>query len=202
MKSYKNQEEMLKALQNVSSEDMKASGDKSVEFTLEENMDSCYDHSEEFDSIIAEHLEPVKRFCLEKGVPFLCVVLPAQQDKKHVKTFALGYLPGVRMTPLMQKLHSVLQNDKNGDAPEFLETAIELGTSIEKHLVEESENGVIEIDKALSVVKASVTYQLMQKFVAQGDTSALEGLMGVLGLSLDDCLPKKGNVEPLPKIDA
>lgn len=200
MKKYKNQEEMLKDLQNHSSEAMIASGDKSVEFQLEENMTAFYDHSEEFDAVITEHLEPVKRFCLEKGVPFLCVVLPAQKADAHVKTFALGYMPGIRMTPLMRKLHSVLQEDKNGDAPEYMETAIKLGTSIENHLTEEAENGTIELAKALAVVKASVTSHLMAEFVEQGDTSGLEALLGMLGLSLDDCLSKK-DVGPLPKID-
>lgn len=200
MKKYKNQEEMLKELQNVSSEAMIEAGDKSVEFQLEENMSSCYDHAEAFDAIMTEHLEPLKRFCLEKGIPFLCVVLPAQEEKGKVKTFALGYLPGVRMTPMMQELHRVLQGEKNGNAPAYLETAVKLGASIEKHLAEEANNGVIELDEALAVVKASVTAHLMAKLREHGDISGLEILLEMLGMSMDECLPKKDNVD-LPKID-
>lgn len=107
-KKYKTYEEAMNAHKDISAFNLTAKGsaDRSVEFAVEEEVPRIFNETELCESLLKEHIEPIKNVCLEKNIPFIFMMVPEITEDGD-RQLCVGYLPGPRCTPSLREMHQI-----------------------------------------------------------------------------------------------
>lgn len=107
-KKYKTYEEAMNAHKDISAFNLTANGsaDRSVEFAVEEEVPRIFNETELCESLLKEHIEPIKNVCLEKNIPFIFMMVPEITEDGD-RQLCVGYLPGPRCTPSLKEMHQI-----------------------------------------------------------------------------------------------
>lgn len=205
MKNFETYEDAVKS-ESTKIGSIQESRNKSVSFTCDEQLPEEYNLKEEFDTIVEKHLEPLKAFALQKGMPFMIVAIPARFEEGY-QSFALGYMPGARTTPLMKKVMKIVEAEKENKLYDAeAQAIIDLGETIKKRIADAFEKGTPKMEEISDIIHTTISVKLMMLLMEASDNKAKTAcdLLSRLVEGLDSKdTPEATNAseEPLPKID-
>lgn len=138
-KSYKTYQDALNENKDIAAFNLTAKGssDRSVEFAVEEHVPRVFNETELCESMLKEHIEPIKNICLEKNIPFIFMMVPEITEDGD-RQLCVGYLPGPRTTYSLREMHQIASAKGHITPVEMRiqEEKIKLAQRIEEQLLE------------------------------------------------------------------
>lgn len=159
-KSYKTYEEAMNANKDIAAFNLTANGsaDRSVEFAVEEQVPRVFNETELCESLLKEHIEPIKNVCLEKNIPFIFMMVPEITEDGD-RQLCVGYLPGPRATPSLREMHKIAAA-KGHIAPiemRIQEEKMLLAKRIEEQLLKDG----LDADKVKTAVRSTAVADMI-----------------------------------------
>lgn len=107
-KKYKTYQDAVDAHKDIAAFNLTANGsaDRSVEFAVEEEIPRVFNETELCESMLKQHIEPIKNACIEKNIPFIFMMVPEITEDGD-RQLCVGYLPGPRTTPSLKEMHQI-----------------------------------------------------------------------------------------------
>ena len=178
-KSYKTYEEAMNANKDISAFNLTAHGsaDRSVEFAVEEQVPRVFNETELCDSMLKEHIEPIKNVCLEKNIPFIFMMVPEITEDGD-RQLCVGYLPGPRTTPSLREMHKIASAKGHITPVEMRiqEEKIKLAQRIEEQLLEAG----LDPDTVKKTVRATAVADMMAATAKHFGTEMVEEIEKLL----------------------
>lgn len=178
-KQYKTYEEAMNAHKDISAFNLTAHGsaDRSVEFAVEEQVPRVFNETEICESLLKEHIEPIKNVCLEKNIPFIFMMVPEITEDGD-RQLCVGYLPGPRTTPSLREMHQIAAA-KGHITPvgmRIQEEKIKLAQRIEEQLLEAG----LDPDTVKSTVRSTAVADMMASTAKHFGTEMVEEIEKLL----------------------
>lgn len=200
-KKYETYQDALNESKDIAAFNLTANGsaDRSIEFTVEENIPRIFNETEVAEGILKDHIEPIKNICLEKNIPFFFLLVPEITEDGD-RQLCVGYLPGPRTTPSLKEMHQIaaakghitpvelrIQNEKIRLAQRIEEQLLEAGLDADTVKSTVRSTAVADMISSTAKVFGTEMVEEMEKLLRDDELrSELEKLSENISADMED----------------